>query len=87
MIRSFKGKWAGQVFTRQRCRRLFVEIQRAAHRKLAIIDAAGAIPDLRLPPGNLLEKLSGDRKLPRQQDSSKEEFSASTFSLETVGGL
>lgn len=61
MIRSFKGKWAEQVFNRLRCRQLSVEIQRAAYRKLAIIDAAGAISDLRLPPGNRLEKLSGDR--------------------------
>ena len=61
MIRSFKGNWAEQVFTRQRCRRLSVEVQRASYRKLAIIDAAGAVSDLRLPPGNRLEKLSGDR--------------------------
>ena len=61
MIRSFKGKWAEQVFTRRRCRRLSVETQRAAYRKLAILDAAGALSDLRLSPGNRLERLSGDR--------------------------
>ena len=61
MIRSFKGKRAEHVFTRRRCRGLSAEIQRAAYRKLAILDAAGAIADLRLPPGNRLEKLSGDR--------------------------
>jgi len=62
MIRSFKGKWAEQVFTRQRCRHFSVETQRAAYRKLAILDAAGSVSDLRLPPGNRLEKLSGDRQ-------------------------
>jgi toxin HigB-1 len=33
-----------------------------ARRKLKAIDAAKAIDDLRIPPGNRLEKLSGDRK-------------------------
>jgi len=37
------------------------ENQRAASRKLAILDAAEALSDLRVPPGNRLEKLSGDR--------------------------
>lgn len=38
-----------------------MEIQRAAYRKLAILDAAGALADLQVPPGNRLEKLSGNR--------------------------
>ncbi len=38
-----------------------MEIQRAAYRKLAILDAAGALADLQVPPGNRLEKLSGSR--------------------------
>lgn len=61
MIRSFKGKRAQAVFTRQVVRGLSPEIQRAAYRKLAVLDAAGAVADLRIPPGNRLEKLSGDR--------------------------
>jgi proteic killer suppression protein len=61
MIKSFKGKWAEFVFDRRECRGLSTEIQRAAYRKLAILDAAGALADLRVPPGNRLEKLSGDR--------------------------
>lgn len=37
------------------------EVQRAAYRKLAILDAAGVLTDLKVPPGNRLEKLSGSR--------------------------
>lgn len=61
MIRSFKEKRAEQIFNRQRCRGLSPDIQRAAYRKLAILDAAEILGDLRVPPGNRLEKLSGDR--------------------------
>ena len=42
-------------------RRFHGDLQRIALRKLAILDAAEAIADLRIPPGNRLEKLSGDR--------------------------
>jgi proteic killer suppression protein len=38
------------------------DIQRIAKRKLVHIHAAKVIEDLRIPPGNRLEKLSGDRK-------------------------
>ncbi|HUU36678.1 MAG TPA: type II toxin-antitoxin system RelE/ParE family toxin [Candidatus Desulfaltia sp.] len=61
MIKSFKGKWAQTVFDRQPCRGLSPDVQRAAYRKLVILEAAGALSDLRIPPGNRLEKLSGDR--------------------------
>ena len=36
-------------------------MQRAAYRKLLIVDAAETLEDLRVPPGNRLEKLRGDR--------------------------
>ena len=36
-------------------------MQRAALRKLAILDAAEVLSDLRVPPGNRLEKLRGNR--------------------------
>ncbi|HCS48838.1 MAG TPA: plasmid maintenance system killer [Candidatus Aminicenantes bacterium] len=61
MIKSFKGKWAQTVFGRQSCRGLSPDAQSAAYRKLVILDAAGALSDLRVPPGHRLEKLSGDR--------------------------
>ena len=61
MIRSHKGKWSRAVFNRERCRGLPPEVQRRAYRKLVILDAAGSLDDLRIPPGNRLEKLQGDR--------------------------
>ena len=36
-------------------------MQKAALRKLLVVDAATSLEDLRLPPGNRLEKLSGNR--------------------------
>jgi proteic killer suppression protein len=36
-------------------------VQRAAQKKLRLLNAAGTIDDLRVPPGNRLEKLAGDR--------------------------
>jgi toxin HigB-1 len=38
------------------------DIQRTALRKLLLLDAATSVNDLRIPPGNRLEKLAGDRK-------------------------
>jgi plasmid maintenance system killer protein len=38
------------------------DIQKIALRKLLLIDAATSVNDLRIPPGNRLEKLVGDRK-------------------------
>ena len=40
----------------------FANIEAAALRKLAILNRATKLDDLRVPPGNRLEKLSGDRK-------------------------
>ena len=62
MIRSFADKDTQRVFQRERIRKLGVKLQAIAQRKLVIIDAAEAIVDLKEPPGNKLEKLSGDRK-------------------------
>ncbi|NKR53044.1 type II toxin-antitoxin system RelE/ParE family toxin [Rhodococcus hoagii] len=62
MIQSFAGKEAEKVWDRHHSRKLGPEVQRAAYRKLLILDAADDINDLRVPPGNRLEKLVGDRK-------------------------
>jgi proteic killer suppression protein len=62
MIRSFADRDSLRVFQRLQVKRLSMDLQRAAYRKLLIIDAAGSINDLRIPPGNRLEKLSGDRE-------------------------
>lgn len=42
-------------------RKLHPDIQRVALRKLVMLDAAEELSDLRVPPGNRLEKLTGDR--------------------------
>jgi proteic killer suppression protein len=62
VIRSFRDKDTENVFLRERVRKFDAKLQRLAQRKLAILDAAESLGDLRLPPGNRLEKLSGDRK-------------------------
>ncbi|MBI4499924.1 MAG: type II toxin-antitoxin system RelE/ParE family toxin [Gemmatimonadetes bacterium] len=61
MIKSFRDEDTQKVFERQRVRRWSLQLQRAALRKLLILDAAENLADLRVPPGNRLEKLSGDR--------------------------
>jgi proteic killer suppression protein len=61
MIRNFASKETEKVFHRQFSRRLPPNIQRTARRKLEILDAAEVLQDLRIPPSNWLEKLSGDR--------------------------
>jgi proteic killer suppression protein len=60
MIRGFRCKETEKVFGRQRSQR-FGGFQRIALRKLLVLDAAGTLSDLRIPPSNRLEKLSGDR--------------------------
>jgi len=62
MIRSFLNRDTSRVFSRERLRRLPVDVQRIAQRKLAILHAAESLQDLRVPPGNLLERLLGDRE-------------------------
>lgn len=60
-MRSFANKDTEQVWRRQRVRTLDGEVQRAALRKLLILDAAETLDDLRVSPGNRLEKLKGSR--------------------------
>ena len=62
VIRSFKDPEAELIFKRERSRKLPQNILRPALKKLLVLDAADALADLRIPPGNRLEKLSGDRK-------------------------
>lgn len=62
MIKSFRAKDAEQIFRRSFVKKLSAEIQRLAYRKLLLIDSVDALEDLRVPPGNRLEKLAGDRK-------------------------
>lgn len=62
MIRSFSDQNTERVFRRERVKHLSEGVQRAALRKLLILDAAERLGDLSVPPGNRLEKLKGDRK-------------------------
>ena len=61
MLRSFRDRDTEQVWQRLAVRKLGPDVQRAALRKLVILDAAESLQDLRVPPGNRLEKLRGDR--------------------------
>jgi proteic killer suppression protein len=62
MIKSFACKETKKLFNREFSRKLPQDIQRVARRKLEILDAAEVLQDLRIPPSNRLEKLSGERK-------------------------
>jgi len=61
VIRSFRDKDTEAVWRRSFVKKLSPELSRLTYNKLVLIDAAGSINDLRVPPGNRLEKLSGDR--------------------------
>ena len=61
MIRSFRDKETERIWKRQRVRRLDDGTQRISLRKLLMLDAAEVLGDLRVPPGNRLERLKGDR--------------------------
>jgi proteic killer suppression protein len=61
VLRSFGDKDTERVWCRECSRRLDSTTQRAALRKLLILDAAETLNDLKIPPGNRLEKLRGDR--------------------------
>ena len=63
MIRSFGNKPTEDFFHGKRsthARKVATGIRDVALRKLDVLNAASTIDDLRSPPGNRLEKLSGD---------------------------
>ena len=61
MIRSFKDAATARLFADEDVAR-FRAIERSVRRKLLLLHGAGALSDLRWPPGNRLEALKGDRK-------------------------
>ncbi|CAA6693715.1 MULTISPECIES: type II toxin-antitoxin system RelE/ParE family toxin [unclassified Lentimonas] len=61
MIKSFRSKEVEKLWNRQRSAKLPLIIQSKSRDKLAQIDAAIQVEDLRFPPGNRLESLGGDR--------------------------
>ena len=62
MIKSFGDRDTERLFAREPVRRLPADLRRVMLRKLVAIDAAEMLDDLRVPPGNRLEKLRGDRQ-------------------------
>jgi proteic killer suppression protein len=61
VIKSFKDKETEKIYFRERSRKLPPDIQQVALRKLRMINNAKTINDLRIPPANRLEKLTGNR--------------------------
>ena len=59
MIKSFKDAETEKIYTRLRSRRLPSHIQQTALRKLRMLNNAVSLNDLRVPPANRLEKLTG----------------------------
>lgn len=61
MIRSFRSRDTEWIWSGQAVRRWPIALQRIARRKLRMLNNAADLHDLRVPPGNRLEKLRGDR--------------------------
>ena len=62
MIKSFADKRTAAIFSGYAVKGLPPQIQKRARAKLMAVDAAVQLDDLRVPPGNRLEALRGDRK-------------------------
>ena len=61
MIASFRDKETERLWQSGRSRRLPADLVRRGFKKLAILNAAVALENLKVPPGNQLEALRGDR--------------------------
>ena len=61
MIKTFRDAETEKIYQRERSRKLPSDIQQVALRKLRMINNAINLNDLRVPPANRLEKLSGNR--------------------------
>ena len=62
MILSFADKETERIWKGEVSRRLPIEIQSIARRKLRMINNARRLDDIRVPPANRLEALKGDMK-------------------------
>ena len=62
MIRSFADSETKKIFKGRYSKKLPEDIQRRGQRKLVVVHAAEELDDLRIPPGNRLEKLTGNRE-------------------------
>ena len=62
MIKTFANKETAAVFANERVRRFGEEWLQVARRKLAQLNRIETVEELRIPPGNRLQKLSGGRE-------------------------
>ena len=62
MIQAFADKDTEQLFGGRRVKKYGPDLSDRALQKLLMLNAANVINDLRMPPGNRLEALAGDRK-------------------------
>ena len=62
MIGSFGSKATERIWHGEYVKRIDRGVQRAVLRKLELIHASTSLEDLRIPPGNRLERLVGDRR-------------------------
>jgi proteic killer suppression protein len=62
VIKSFRNKETEKIYSREASLKLPRDIQQVALRKLRMVNNAKNINDLRIPPANRLEKLSGNRE-------------------------
>ena len=61
MIMDFADREAERIWSGRKSRKLPADMQSVALRKLRLLNQARALSDLRIPPGNRLEALKGDR--------------------------
>ena len=61
MIKTIKCKETQKIYQREFSKKLPQEMQRAAYKKLLMLEASIDVNDLKIPPANRLEKLSGNR--------------------------
>lgn len=62
MIKSFSDRHTQELFATGRSKQLPLDVLQRARRKIEYIDLAACLDDLRVPPGNRLHKLGGDRE-------------------------
>jgi len=60
MIVSFRSKETEQIWNGNRVKKMPIDIQKIGRRKLRMLNNSQNIADLRIPPSNRLEKLSGN---------------------------
>ena len=62
MIKTFRDADTERLWKEERSRRIPASLRKTALKRLQILNAAAALGDLALPPGNRLERLRGDRE-------------------------